>query len=532
LSNDSNQRKLTPTYTTETYKKPHEKKITTMPVPNHVTNPYHEAFDNFEFTQAMADSLEMHVSQEFRLEDVPATMTLALTGQTDFQDRRGTFEQTTNQNSAYYTLSPGSHDPLDRAARAEQFANLRQDHREAAERGLAARRRAHANLEAGIPEPSHSAWEDAAGIAEGEAISQAQYGSHEHLYRESTLAEPEFEPAGPPANYCRAEHGRIQEFTFMTAEERASAVLEERADSARRLKRELDGDMLYKKLRQTQSEHTAKFKAFMDLFNQWKIDDPETSAKFIKHLVDANMCSTSNVRIWQITAWFQIGMPKALRKAQVVMAHHYLTEARIASSLQKVEAKLGVESIRYNGPNSEIVGTSLSDDDYWTVNARQTALAMANPHPDPVVHSRYWFYGLGELSTHSKNGFWDYVPRGKGKTTARNFLAHIEVRKVWLEHMGDLTAHDRESRLRLLMEWRPRRGVVISRDLDKANKDALVAACAAYDAFKKTLADELKEIEAAAAAEKQEKVHARDQDNDDAAQPQKRVRFEDDASKQ
>jgi hypothetical protein len=276
----------------------------TMAFPNHVSNPYHGAFDNFEFTHAMSDSLELHCSQEFNHKDVPVAMTLALTGQTWFQDIRGIFEQATDQDSPYYTLSPESHDPLDRAALAEQSATLRHDHREAAERDLAARRRAYANREAGIPGPSRSAWGDAAGIAEGEAISQAQYGSHEHLYENSTLAEPEFESAGPPIHDCRAEQGSILEFTFLTAEERASPVLKERADSARRLKRELDGDMLYKKLRQTQSEHTAKFKAFMDLFDQWNIDDPETSAKFIKHVVDANMCSTSNVRIWQITAWF------------------------------------------------------------------------------------------------------------------------------------------------------------------------------------------------------------------------------------
>jgi hypothetical protein len=70
------------------------------------------------------------------------------------------------------------------------------------------------------------------------------------------------------------------------------------------------------------------------------------------------------------------------------MVHHYLTEARVASSLQKVEAKLGVESIHYNGANSEIVGTTLSHRDYWTVNACKTVLAMASPHPNPVVHAR------------------------------------------------------------------------------------------------------------------------------------------------
>jgi hypothetical protein len=137
------------------------------------------------------------------------------------------------------------------------------------------------------------------------------------------------------------------------------------------------------------------------------------------------------------------------------------------------------------------------------------------------------------LPTHKKNEFYDYLPQGKGKTTARHLLAHIEVRKVWLEHMGRLTGHDRKSRLKLLMKWGPRQGVINGgRDLDKADRDALAAACAAFNAHKTTMADELKEIEAAAAAEKQEKVHARDQDNDDAAQHQKRVRFEDNASEQ
>ena len=98
-------------------------------------------------------------------------------------------------------------------------------------------------------------------------------------------------------------------FNLPTPEERTIASLEEYIRAARRLERELQGDMLYKRLRQIQSEHAAKFKSFMDLFNQWKIDDPATSAEYVKHVVNANMCSTSNVRIWQITTWFQIGVP-------------------------------------------------------------------------------------------------------------------------------------------------------------------------------------------------------------------------------
>ena len=368
-----------------------------MPLPNHVSNPYHGAFDNFEFTQAMGSTLENLSGQEFSGEAVPGATTLALTGQAEFQVTRGTFEQVTDQESPYYTLSPSSHDPLDRAARAEQFANLRQDHREAAERVLAETRRAQANREAGIPEPSRSAWEDAAGIAEGEAISQAQYGSHEDLYGDSTLAEPDFQPAGPPASLCRAENGRMLRFRLPTPAECRIASLEESIRAARRLERELQGDMLYRRLREIQSEHAAKFKKFMDLLDQWKIDDPATSAEYVKHVVNANMCSASNVRIWQITTWFQIGVPRALRTAQGIMAHHYLMEALQASSLQKVEAKLGRESIRYNGENSEIVGSTFSDDDHWTVDACKTARKMANPHPDPIVHASGWFYGWGEL---------------------------------------------------------------------------------------------------------------------------------------
>jgi hypothetical protein len=80
----------------------------------------------------------------------------------------------------------------------------------------------------------------------------------------------------------------------------------------------------------------------MDLFNQWKIDDPTTSAEYVKHVVNANMCSTSSVRIWQITSWFRNGVPEALCDAQNDMAYHYLTEAWQASLLQQVEAKLGL----------------------------------------------------------------------------------------------------------------------------------------------------------------------------------------------
>lgn len=496
---------------------------------NHVVNPFHEAFDNYEFTLAMSEALEARYNEAYPLGWVPIAVTVAATGIEEYL-MACSFEHVADEESLYYALFPESQDPLERTARREQFANLQQDRREAAQRIIAARERALALRQAGIPEEQGSAWEDAAGIAEGQAISLARWGSHEHLYADSTLAEPEFVPAPPHASHCRAEYEDTLEYALPDQEERENNAREDAARSALRQEQELMGDFLLKKLRETQSEHAAKFKSFMDLFNQWKIDDPTTSAEYIKHVVNANMCSTSNVRIWQIIAWFRNGVPEALCDAQNDMAYHYLTEAWQASLLQQVEAKLGLDgTIRYNGDNSELVGTTLSDDDFWTVDACKTAKTMANPNPNPLVHARSWLYGWGQLSTHSDNGFFDYVPKGNNnKTMARHLRAHLETRKVWLEHMGELLGHNRETRVKMMLQWRPKQGACKSMSIRITAGDTLSTACAEYDAWRATLQEELRTIEAAAAARKQEKVHDR---SDDVAnlQPQKRAKTDDNA---
>jgi hypothetical protein len=496
---------------------------------NRVVNPFHEAFDNYAFTLAVGEALEAHYNEVYPLDWVPIAATVVATGVEEHL-MACSFEHATDEESLYYTLFPTSHDPLDRAARRELFANLRQDRREAAQRIIAARERALALRQAGVPEEQGSAWEDAAGIAEGEAISLARWGSHEHLYANSTSVEPELVPAPPHASHCRAEYEGTLEYALPDHGERENNAREDAARSALRHEQELMGDFLLQKLRETQGEHAAKFKSFMDLFNQWKIDDPTTSAEYIKHVVNANMCSTSNVRIWQIIAWFRNGVPEALCDAQNDMAYHYLTEAWQASLLQQVEAKLGLDgTIRYNGENSEFVGTTLSDDDFWTVDACKTAKTMANPNPNPLVHARSWLYGWGQLSTHSDNGFFDYVPKGNNnKTMARHLRAHLDARKVWLEHMGELLGHNRETRVKMMLQWRPKQGACKSMAVRCTAGDTLSTACAEYDAWRAALQNELRTLEAAAAAKKQEKVHDRSDDVSNL-QPQKRAKTGDSA---
>jgi hypothetical protein len=111
---------------------------------------------------------------------------------------------------------------------------------------------------------------------------------------------------------------------------------------------------------------------------------------------------------------------------------------------------------------------------------------------------------------------------------ARHLRAHLETRKVWLEHMGELLGHNRETRVKMMLQWRPKQGACKSMSIRITAGDTLSTACAEYDAWRATLQEELRTIEAAAAARKQEKVHDR---SDDVAnlQPQKRAKTGDNA---
>jgi len=88
--------------------------------------------------------------------------------------------------------------------------------------------------------------------------------------------------APPHTRHCRAELEDVLEGALSDREERENNVREDAARSVLRSEQELSADYVYKKLRQTQSEHTAKFKVFIDLLNHWKTDDrsfPRLSSK-------------------------------------------------------------------------------------------------------------------------------------------------------------------------------------------------------------------------------------------------------------
>lgn len=168
-----------------------------------------------------------------------------------------------------------------------------------------------------------------------------------------------------------------------TEQEAAEAAVRQ----AREQEIEREADKAYKRLRDKQSEHDVIFKTFSDLVNKWKTNDAETHAKFIKHMANAHMCSTANVRIWSIVSWFQKGMPLPVRQALDDLVFHYLNEAWLAADLRKLEAELGLEPIRFGGPDSKIVGTKLTEDDFRTVTA------AAEDIGEPVCGSKTWLYG-------------------------------------------------------------------------------------------------------------------------------------------
>ena len=490
---------------------------------NYGVAPFDPAFDNSELTLAVAQAIE----PLYAFEEVPAVMAMLVNGRDEpffVQDHPRLQEH----DSLEDTLLPHNHDPLECKAQAERGANHRADWQEMDARAASSDRRARANREAGIQEPIDSPWEDAAGIAEGEAIALARWGSHADLYANSSLADPHSVPAGPPRRECRFDTRRgVGRYNLPDRTEVEREAARVAAESRRRHALEIRADAAYKKLHDTQGEQKAIFKALLDLVNQWKVDDADTHAKWLKHFTDANMCSTSSVRIWSIVSWFQKGVPLSIRQAIDNLTFYYLQESWNAVKLQKLEAKLDLEITHYNGPGSEIVGTQQTDDDYWAV----TAAAQENPG-EPVRDSKTWLYGCFkfEPESHLKNGFLDHVSKGNGKTYAKHMLAHLAVREVWLEHMGDMTALDEEACIHLLVQWGPRNPTIRIDELSQAQKEEFTSAARAVKSFKTALLQSLAAIEAVA-MKKQERVHGRSEDGDqDGAQPPKRIRTGDNAS--
>lgn len=479
---------------------------------NYGVAPFHPAFENYEFTMAMGEAL----GDVYSHDTVPLAMAILTSGHDSFLIQ--TRPRPQEHDSLEDTLLHWNHDPLEREARAERFANLRADNQEYAARANTEARR----IRDGIRLPRTSPWEDAAGIAEGAAISFAEYGSHADLYANSSLAEPEFIPAGPPTRPCRFDNRRgVQRWRVPGRTEIEQAVAEAQVRYAHEQEIEREADKAYKKLRDKQSEHGAIFKTFSDLVNKWKADDPETHARFIKHMANAHMCSTANVRIWSIVSWFQKGTPLPIRQALDELVFHYLTEAWLATDLQELEAALGMESTRFGGPDSEIVGTELTDDDFWTVTA------AAEDIGGPVWDSKTWLYGCqtSEPESHRENGFLHHVFKANAKTYPRHLIAHMEIRKVWLEHMGDWTLLNRKQRITMLLQWAPDTKCINGNELTQAEFDALDVACKKLEAWRADLHKALLVLTARAAAARRARIHGRD-DDETTPPPLKRARTE------
>jgi hypothetical protein len=488
---------------------------------NYGAAPFHEAFDNYEFTLAVGESL----APTYDLDSIPAVMAIGTSGYDGFLIQNNPRFQ--EHDSLDDTLLPHNHDPLEREAQAERDANHRADIEESNARAASSERRARYARENGIEEAWDYPWEDAAGIAEGEAINLARWGSHVDLYENSSLAEPKFVPAGPPTRGCRYDTMRgVEGVRLPTLAELEEEAAEVAAEHARRYQLEIRADEAYKKLRDKQGEHKAVYKALLDLIDQWKVDDADTHAKWIKHFANAHMCSTSSVRVWSIVSWFQRKVPLSIRQAVDNLTFHYLQEAWNAVILQKFEAELDLDVTHYNGPSSEIVGTTQTDDDYWTVTAAAQDLG------GPVWDSKTWLYGCYnfEPKSHFKNGFLDFFPKGNGNAYARQLRAHLEVRRVWLEHMGDMTALDQEHHVHLLLQWGPKAGAIRGDELSPAEREAFAAFARAIADFKRALLQLMGAIQDAE-KKKQERVHGRGEDGDhDGAQPQKRARTGDNAA--
>jgi len=227
---------------------------------NYGVAPFHPAFDNYEFTMAVGETFD----EELPLEAVLLAMSIRASGNDSFLVLDNPRPQ--EHDSLEDTLLPHNHDPLEREAQAERDANIRADLEESTARACTAESRARADRDAGIQEPWDSPCEDAAGIAEGEAISFAEYGSRADLYENSCLAEPEFIPAGTPTRPCRYDTMRgVQRFGLPNRTELEQEAAEEAAEWARRHRLEVRADAAYKKLRDTQSEQKGTFKTLLDL---------------------------------------------------------------------------------------------------------------------------------------------------------------------------------------------------------------------------------------------------------------------------
>jgi hypothetical protein len=91
----------------------------------------------------------------------------------------------------------------------------------------------------------------------------------------------------------------------------------------------------------------------------------------------------------------------------------------------------------------------------------------------------------------------DFVPKGNGNAYARQLRAHLEVRRVWLEHMGDMTALDQEHRVHLLLQWGPKAGAIRGDELSPAEREAFAAVARAIVDFKRAMLQLMEAIQAA-----------------------------------
>lgn len=317
------------------------------------------AFENFEFTQALSEALGPLVP----MEHVPIHMATMITGETDFGVATNDTEAVAN-HEIDDTLSDDAMDPLERGANRQRVAEHthslvvnRNRQRTAACRAQEARR-------AGIQEALESPWEDEAGIAGGATISFREYGSHADLYQNSSLAEPELVPA-PPSRPCRRDEVWTQEYQFPSQEDYEEEAEKEEQESAKRLRRELRADELYKKLREHQKGRLPLFKTLRKQVEKWAVDDSEASDAWVRHFNYANLCSLHKVRIWSIVAWYKRDVPTDIETAAVHLMGHHMIEAILARDLRRHESHLAVEPPRYSAhPTSIRVGRQMSDDDY------------------------------------------------------------------------------------------------------------------------------------------------------------------------
>jgi len=159
--------------------------------------------------------------------------------------------------------------------------------------------------------------------------------------------------------------------------------------------------------------------------------DPNGFKAFKKHMINAHVVSSADVRAYDIMRWFKKDLPQNVKLSLNDVSRYYHKEAVLRSELKHAEGRCD--------------GDHLKNDEEWAAE-----LGVGEP------------FGL-EQGDPIQNGVTDYVTRFSGRLQIKHLIASFETREVFLEHAdrtdrypakadhhrdGDVTSVDT-----LVVEW-------------------------------------------------------------------------------